>query len=145
MRNAQKGPDGSADLLERIVGEVSYKPGWKFELRDMYRHGEHLGGGEGLTLSIRLEQEDSTKPGETVGLHHLFAVPPAAYCRETWERWILDCIIQVETHEATEFFKVNGYAPYFPEHGFANGYSPYEIRRRSRPRNSSAFWEAVWG
>lgn len=130
MRNEQKGPDGSADLLREVVSQITYKPGWTLELRDMYRHGEHLGGGEGLTLSVRLECESSVDPGEKVGLHHLFAVPPAAYNRQTWERWVLDCLIQVETHEAMEFFKVDGRAPFFPAHGFANGYSPYTITRR---------------
>lgn len=131
MRIVQIGPPGSADLLQEVVESVTYKPGWTLALKEMYRHGEHLGGGTGTTLSVRLECEDSTKPGEKVGLHHLFAVPPAAYNRQTWERWVLDCIIQVETHEALEFFRVDGWAPYFPPHGFANGHNPYVIERRT--------------
>lgn len=131
MQIVQIGPPGSVDLLQEVVESVTYKPGWTLALKEMYRHGEHLGGGTGTTLSVRLECEDSTKPGEKVGLHHLFAVPPAAYNRQTWERWVLDCIIQVETHEALEFFRVDGWAPYFPPHGFANGHNPYVIERRT--------------
>ena len=108
MDNFQIGPPGSADLLREVVLSITYKPGWTLQLKHMHRHGEHLAGGDGLTLSVRLECEDSTKPGETVWPHHLFAVPPAAYNRQTWERWVLDCLIQVETHEALEFFRSMG-------------------------------------
>lgn len=131
INNVQIGPQGSAELLEDVIAGVTYKPGWMVALKYMKRHGEHLAGGEGLTLSVRVTCADSTKPGESVGLHHLFAVPPAAYNRETWERWVLDCLIQVETHEALEWFKVGGQAPYFPAHGTQNGFNPYTIARRS--------------
>ena len=53
-------------------------------------------------------------------------VPPASWDRQTWQRWILDCILQVETHEALEFFAVDDIKPYFPAHG--PGKNPYEIR-----------------
>lgn len=130
LENMQHGPPDSADLLADVVARTTYKPGWTIRLSYMQRWGEHLAGGEGLTLSVRLESEDSTTPGQTTRLHHLFAVPPAAYNRETWERWVLDCIIQVETHEALEWFKVDGQAPYFPAHGTQNGHNPYTIQRR---------------
>lgn len=130
MNNWQKGPEGSAKVLQDVVASVTYKPGWTLALKYMKRHGEHLAGGEGLTLSVRVTCDDSTKAGEKVGLHHLFAVPPAAYNWTTWERWVLDCLIQVETHEALEWFKVNGCAPYFPAHGTQNGFNPYTIARR---------------
>lgn len=130
MDNVQKGPPGCASTLADVVRGVTYKPGWSVTLEHMERHGEHLAGGEGLTLRIRFACEDSTRPGQMASLDHLFAVPPAAYSRETWERYVLDCLVQVETHEAMEFFKVNGHAPFFPPHGAANGFCPYTIARR---------------
>lgn len=128
--NTQIGPPGSADLLEDVVRRVTYKPGWTITLAHMARNGEHLAGGAGLTLRVTFASEDSTRPGQIAHLDHLFAVPPAAYNRETWERWILDRLIQMETHEAMEFFKVDGRAPYFPAHGAQNGFDPYTIARR---------------
>jgi hypothetical protein len=131
--NTQIGPPGCADTLVDVVGRITYKPGWKILLADIVRVHEHLAGGSGLTLIIENDSvPDSTDPSKQVGLTHFFVVPPASYDAETWERWVLDCIIQVESHEAMEFFKVDGWAPYFPPHGPANGRSPYTIERRQR-------------
>jgi hypothetical protein len=130
--NTQVGPPGCADTLVNVLERVTYKPGWEMSVDHVERRGEHLDGGEGLTLSIRFPCEDSTRPGETTKLNHLFVVPPAEYSRETWERWLLDCLIEVETHEAMEFFKVDGWAPFFPPHGPRNGSSPYTIARRAK-------------
>ncbi len=130
MRNTQRGPD--ADLLADVVARVTYKPGWTIRLQDIERDREHLAGGAGLTLIVDLAKQDSTDPANTVGLTHFFAVPPAEYDRETWERWVLDCLLLMEQHEACEFFKVDGWAPYFPPHGDRCGRSPYTIERRAR-------------
>lgn len=130
MDNTQAGPPGSADLLADVVSRITYKPGWVITLGHMCRQGEHLAGGEGLTLRVQFSCEDSTRPGESTSLDHLFAVPPAAYNRATWERWVLDCLVQMETHEAMEWFKVDGQAPFFPAHGTQNGFNPYTIQRR---------------
>lgn len=131
MDNAQYGPPGSADLLEEVVKHVSYKPGWWFSLEYRARNGEHLAGGGGLTLTVGADLPDSTNNGATsTGVGHFFAVPPAAYNQETWERWVLDCILQVELHEALEWFHIDDQVPFFPAHGDGNGNSPYAINRR---------------
>ena len=134
--NYQLGPAGSGELLGEVIEAITYKKDWSIKLEaDRTRGGEHLAGSMGLTLVIRAAFEDSTNPEATAKTCHLFAVPPAAYTKETWERWVLDCIIEVETHEALEFFKVDGEAPFFPAHGTANGYNPYTIQRRTRGDN----------
>jgi hypothetical protein len=132
MRNHQEGPQETVPLLERLVSEVAYKPGWSFELWDGERRGEHYVGSVGLTLSIRAQVYDS-KAGDTVisptqvGVHHVMPVPVATWARRTWERWVLDQILLVERHEAMEFYRVGARTPYFPAHG-PNGGDPYEIR-----------------
>ena len=131
--NVQHGPPGCGDMIADVVQHVTYKPGVKIKLYDGDRPHEHLAGGSGLTLIIEIDHiPDSTNPNRDVGLTHYFAVPPAMYDRETWERWILDRLIEFETHEAMEHFKVDGWAPYFPPHGDQNGRSPYTIERRQR-------------
>jgi hypothetical protein len=133
MENVQIGPPGSADTIVEVVASIAYKPGWKLRIENGPRKFEHLAGGSGMTLVVENDTvPDSRDPKSTVGLSHFFIVPPAYYDRETWERWVLDCIIQVESHEAMEFFKVDGWAPYFPPHGDGNGQNPYTIRRRPR-------------
>ncbi len=142
--NFQTGPPGSADTLADVVSRVRYKD-WTVTLEQMTeRLGEHLAGGYGLTLRVRFDCADSTGKGGPQPLDHIFAVPPASYSAETWERWILDCLIQVETHEAMEWFKVDGRAVFFPAHGAANGFNPYTIQRRHLGDNlpGAPAWEA---
>ena len=124
MDNHQQGPPGSGDALADVVARVSYKPGWCVWLKDMERDTEHLAGSEGLTLCIAATVQDSTSD-DTTTVEHWFAVPPAEYDAETWQRWVLDQVLLVEQHEALEFFRVDGAAPYFPAHG--QGRNPYTI------------------
>lgn len=119
-RIRQYGPRESVAILREIVPTIAYKPGWTFELEDVDR-GQGCGG---LTLMIGATVPNSVADG-TVGILHLMPVPPAAYDRETWVRWILDQILLVEKHEAMEFYRVGGEAPFFPEH--APGRDPYAV------------------
>src|SRR5271165_4762642 len=117
----------SLELLERLVPNLSYKPGWSFELTNRKRTSEHLAGSEGLTLVVRAEVPDSSGDGMTK-VAHLFAPPPATWDRRTWRRWVFDCVMQVELHEAMEFYTDGERQPFFPAHGV--GGNPYEIIER---------------
>ena len=130
LDNVQYGPPGSADVLADVVAHITYKPGWEITVTHQEVTGEHLGGGHGLYLGVGWTAENSCFPGSFGTPYHVFAVPPASYNRETWERWVLDCLIECERHEAMEFFKVDGKAPFFPAHGMMNGHSPYTIAHR---------------
>lgn len=113
-------------VLEQLVPDVAYKDGWKVELVHRRRMSEHLAGGAGPTLVVRALVWDSAT-GQETRVAHLFSPPPASWDRRTWTRWVFDCIMQVELHEAMEFFAVGDRKPFFPAHG-ADGASPYEIR-----------------
>lgn len=63
--------------------------------------------------------------GETYRVNHYMPVPPAAYNRQSWQRWLLDQFLLVERHEACEFFTIDGERPYAPHHGPGN--DPYII------------------
>ncbi len=52
-------------------------------------------------------------------------VPPAAFDRRSWQRWLLDQILLIERHEACEFFRVDGDRAYAPHHGPGN--DPYIV------------------
>lgn len=122
MRSRQLGPDKATAVLAGLVPRITYKPGWTFELREIDR-GQ---GCEGLTLCIGATVKDSTTDGQ-VSILHLMPVLPAAYDEDTWLGWILEQVLLVEQHEAMEFLKVDGDAPYFPEH--APGRNPYTVTR----------------
>jgi hypothetical protein len=114
--------------LEDIVMMLEYRPGWTFKLEDIDR-GQ---GSKGLTFIVTSLGYDTYNPeqGENYRVHHYFPVPPAAFVRSSWQRWILDRLIELETHEACEFMAVNGGRPFAPIH--APGHDPYIVRELSR-------------
>lgn len=118
----QTAPDPT-ELFDLVDG-LAYRPGWTFVLEDVDR-GQ---GSEGLTLDIVTRGYDSYHPerGEVYRVHHFMPVPPAAYDRASWQRWLFEQILLVERHEACEFFSIDGVRPYAPNHG--PGHDPYVVR-----------------
>ena len=110
--------------LAEIVRTLEYRPGWRFRLVEMDR-GQECGG---LTFEVRSLGYNTYDPdaGETYAVRHLFAVPPAAYNRASWQRWVLERLLEIETHEACEFMQVEGRRPFAPVH--APGHDPYFVR-----------------
>lgn len=126
--------------LEDLIQRLHYKDGWGFELRDLLRDPPttHSGRSWGLTLSITIVCRNSYSD-EMVRVSHLFPVPPATYDQRSWQRWLFEQIVNVERHEAMEFFRlreravgednaeiVTEYRPYAPSHGPGN--DPYMLR-----------------
>lgn len=111
------------DALEALVDKLSYRPGWRFALGNVDR-GQ---GSEGLTLSVVSCGYDSYNPdrGETYRVIHYVPVPPAAYDERSWRRWLLDRLLEIERHEACEFFRIGEDRPYAPHHGPGN--DPYIV------------------
>ena len=108
--------------LEDEVASLRYKAGWSFELRDEDR-GQ---GSKGLTLCILIRTPDSYHPEQMRSVMHYFIVPAAGYDMRSWRRWLFEQVLLVETHEAMEFFQMEGVRPYAPSHGPGN--DPYMVR-----------------
>ena len=115
--------------LEDLVRRLTYRQGYRFELRDLDR-GQ---GSEGLTLVILRVGPDSYDHARTLRVNHYMPVPPAAFDARSWQRWLLDQCLLVERHEACEFFVLHDSPgsehvtrPYAPSHGPGN--DPYLIR-----------------
>lgn len=87
--------------LERAVEELHYMEGWKIWISEEDR-GQ---GCSGLTLSIVPNNRDSYHPEKHANTVFTYAVPAAAYNRESWEEWIWSCIEETEGHERAEAFK----------------------------------------
>lgn len=110
-------------VLAELVEQLEYRPGWTFELA----HIDRGQGSVGLTLDIITLGYDSYHPerGEQYRVHHYMPVPPAAFDRRSWQRWLFEQLLLVERHEACEFFVVDGQRPYAPHHGPGN--DPYIV------------------
>lgn len=108
--------------LQSLVERAEYRPGWQLLLVDNYDRGQ---GSKGLTFIVVGTFPDTYNPENILRVQHLFPVPPAAYDDRSWRRWIFERLLEVERHEAAEFFKVDGERPYAPHHGPGN--DPYII------------------
>lgn len=110
-------------ILAALVAQCTYRPGWLITLQNDYDRGQ---GSRGLTLVITTDTINSYHHDRPMYVSHLFIVPAAAYDERSWRRWLFDRFVDVETHEAMEFFEINGARPYAPSHGPGN--DPYLIR-----------------
>lgn len=107
--------------LSELVEQITYKPGWSFYLKDV--DGED--GSGGLAFHVVSLTGDSFNFDSKIRVHHTFLVPLASYNRNTWAAWLFDRVRDVETHEAGEFFRINGFREFAPHHG--NGEDPYRV------------------
>lgn len=121
--------------LENLVEHLRYRPGWRVALRDIVRDPASSHGAEasGLTFIVTTLGYNSYHPerGETYRVNHYFPVPAATYNRASWQRWLLDCILKVESHEACEFFALE-YDEGVPE-GAPDDASGLVVRRPYAP------------
>lgn len=128
------------DLNQLVVDlKLPLHPKWRVYLAEMDR-GQ---GCTGLTLVIGTHGYDSYHPdrGENYGVNHYFPVPAAAYNRQSWQRWLFDRILDVETHELMEGFVINGERPYAPNHG--PGHDPYVVRELNTEENQKTSFKGT--
>lgn len=106
--------------LEEAVAELRYLPGWRVTLGEEDR-GQ---GCSGLTLNIYPNNPDSYHPERHVGTRFLYAVPAAAFNRESWEEWLWARIEETEGHERSEWFRFGPEErrPFKPAH--SDGWDP---------------------
>jgi hypothetical protein len=105
--------------LVDIVAETAYRPCWEIEVDPDYIRGDS----RGPTLVIRAYTNDTYSPERILRVNHWFPVPPVNWNRETWTIWLFQRFLDVEHHEASEYFTVAGRRPFAPGHGA--GDSPY--------------------
>lgn len=107
--------------LPALVAAITYKPGWQFRL-GIDRADDGAGG---LTFFVTSDTENSLDPAKRIRVRHGFLVPPASYTRDVWAAWLFDRVRDVESHEAGEFFRLDGVREFAPHHG--NGEDPYRV------------------
>lgn len=117
-------------ILSDLVRNLQYKSGWTFHLMESggleVPYIPRALGRNNLIISVRCL--DSEGRGEVV-VSHQSQVPLVGHNDERWwRRWLLQQILNIETHEACEFFQVGGDKPFFPDH--TPGADPYAVRER---------------
>jgi hypothetical protein len=117
-------------ILSDVLTTINYKrdpvpPGYKrFELVEQLDKNF-------AQLNIFTWNEDTFNKGYMRYTRHEFIVPVATYNKDTWVRWVFECIDSIERHETCENFLVNGKRIYSPHHG--NGENPYYMWYASYP------------
>jgi len=99
-----------------LVASLAYKPGWSFR----------LGGPWNTYLCVFSTTPDSWHPSKPRRTQHQFALPDLEG-RELI-RWVFDRLLEVEQHEAAEFFTVGRLRPFYPNHQDEG--SPYVLVER---------------
>lgn len=99
-----------------VIATLTYKPGWKFK----------IAGPRNSLLCVYAETADSTNSTRTRVTQHQFPLPPPCP-HQDFVRWVYLCLLLAERHEAGEFFRVDGHAPFWPGH---QGEDPYAWTER---------------
>lgn len=89
--------------LEKLLPRVTYKQGWSFRT-------------DGARLVITLTTPNSLNAKQEVTIHHTCPLCPWPMDERGLYRWLFEQISKVERHESMEFFRIDGHAPYFPDH-----------------------------
>jgi hypothetical protein len=108
-------PHELADMVLNLTG----KPGWRFVLE----HIDRGQGSQGLTLDIIITTPNAYSSEQMRTVHHYMPVPPAAYDKRSWRRWLFEQCSLVDLHEQCEWFEIDGVKPFAPHH--APGNNPY--------------------
>ena len=119
--NVSENQDYLNSELVDLVKLVTYKPEWKIYVA----HEIADDGAGGWHLFVVSCTQDSLDPSRQIRVRHGFLIPPASYNRNSWAAWIFDRLRDVETHEAGEFFRIDGLREFAPHH--SNGENPYLV------------------
>lgn len=90
--------------LKAILRAFTYRPDWSFEI--VY--------GAIDTLVIQGRVIDTDDFSKVILLNFSASLPEAVRPDFDWTCWLFDRIMEVERHEAQEFFKINGVKVYDP-------------------------------
>lgn len=111
--------------LGEVVPTIRYKPGWSFHY-------------DGMSLMVYCASLNSCDMKTALTTNHRIPTPVALFHnRHAAEDWVMAKIIEVETHEAMEFFRTSEGRPFFPHEaggGPVDYNNPfYAVTRRSTP------------
>lgn len=91
--------------IEDELKKITYRNGWKFFA--------YHGAWEGQHLRIEATVPDSVELGKNVELKIETPIPPCPDV-DYFYHWLIYRLIRIETHEAREWFKVNGIPVFYP-------------------------------
>lgn len=77
--------------------DVTYRPGWKLEIRQHDFHHPYL--------QVKAPVEDSYRPGVEIIVTHTSPMWPDITDRSTFLHWLRDALYRIEVHESAEWLR----------------------------------------
>jgi hypothetical protein len=99
----------SVSMVSRLLHKLTYKPGWTFDI-DWEWSAATVPFGP--YLRITWKAPDSDNPTRIISVQSVTSIPWALHSEEQAAHWLFSRIMAAEHHEAQEFFKIGGHAPY---------------------------------
>lgn len=93
---------GDRHPIEDVLRKFTYRPGWKFSV---FR---------ARTLRIDAYVVDTDDHRRTILVTFEIGLPYPVPMHMDWQEWLFRQVMEVENHEAREFFKIDGAKPYDP-------------------------------
>lgn len=105
--------------LEAIVASLRSRPGERYELYHCIRDTEDQGRGVagGLTFNVYVTHTNTYHEEEQRTTRFLFPVPPTTWNAQSWKRWVLDRLMDIDRHERMEFTWFGDEHTFEPLHG----------------------------
>jgi hypothetical protein len=102
---------GVTFAAEQWLTEVTYKPGWAFEIR----HGSMTANsawtaypGVNLCVLAYVPDTNAVEAGPKRFIHTFPLSPDVLYERERFLTFVLHCVLRVEAHETMEYLRAGG-------------------------------------
>lgn len=93
-------PSHTLAQIQDWVGELTYKPGWKFVV--LRNHAPFIG------IGLSQRTEDSNEPGRFVTIGSTVVVPWHIDGQKDFLRWFARELIEREAHETIEWLRFGG-------------------------------------
>jgi hypothetical protein len=93
--------------LEAMLARVTYKPGWRLEIRPSPAQGVQK------ALYVVAEIANSWRPEEDGYFGRSAPIPPSLD-KAAFYRFVFEEVLEMERHEAREWFRVDGVPPFDP-------------------------------
>jgi hypothetical protein len=105
--------------LEEAIACLRSRPGERYELHLYERDTEDQGRGRagGLTFLVFVTHKNTYPPYAERTTLFLFPVPPTTWNEQSWKRWVLDRLVDIDLHERMEYTWFGDEHTFEPLHG----------------------------
>jgi hypothetical protein len=104
----------NAEALALLLPHVTYRDGVRFDVTRPFVPVPPLFVSEAPLLRVFVDTLDSNDRARKVTVGHATPVPQVPFDFDLLVRFVYECVERMEVHEAREWFRVGGAAPYWP-------------------------------